>query len=165
MNKESTATEANATAIAPQEGTQVTVPTQDDSEAKFLALEKEKENYKNAYLKERKKNKGEIVDNDETEDDKIRRITEETIASSRLAQIAQEQDEIIKKALKENKELKLAQANRNSTPTALGTHSEGQPVTDTSVTPEQLAFFKSKGWNDKDIEAYKKNARKTGAIR
>ncbi len=166
------ATETNAPAIAPKEETKVTVSTQDDLEAKFLASEAEKkalqdkaDNYQKAYLKERRKNKGETVD-DEDEEDKFRRIAEETLANSRLAEIAREQDEIIKKALKENKELKLAQMNRTSnTPTALGTHTEGQPVTDTSITPEQLTYFKSRNWSDKDIEAYKKNARRTGAIR
>jgi len=75
-----------------------------------------------------------------------------------LAEIAQEQDALIKKALKENRELKLAQLNKTNTPPAsVGTHSEGQMVKDTLVTPDQAAAFKARGWSDKDIEKYKKN--------
>lgn len=171
MDKESTATETNASAIAPKEETKAVVSTPDDLEARFLASEAEKkalqdkaDNYQRAYIKERRKNKGEIVDDEEDDDDRIRRISEETIANSRLAEIAREQDEIIKKALKENKELKLAQVNRPSG-NPVGSHTEGQTVTDTSITPEQLAYFKSKNWSDQDIERYKKNARKNNALR
>ncbi len=136
----------------------------DDLEAKNVALEAEKAklteesaNYKMAYLKEKSKHKA-TDDGEETEDQRIRRITQETLADSRLAEIAQEQDAIIKKALKENKELKLAQLNKTNTPSAIiGSHSESVAVKDTVITPEQLNAFKARGWSDKDIERYKKN--------
>lgn len=154
--EETKATEANVETIASQE----TI----DNEAEFARLEAEKNkaieeaaNYKLAYLKEKKK-KEDFVDEDEDEEAKIRRITTETLAESRLAEIARQQDEIIKKALKENKELKLAQLNKTGMPPAsMGTHSESTPVRDTLVTPEQMTAFKAKGWSDKDIERYKKN--------
>jgi hypothetical protein len=80
-----------------------------------------------------------------------------------LAQIAQEQEAIIKKALKENKELKLANLNKTKVPPAsVGSHNESIPATDTSITPEQMSAFKARGWSDKDIERYKKNLRKYG---
>jgi hypothetical protein len=63
--------------------------------------------------------------------------------------------------LKENTELKLTLKNKsNGIPTSVGSHTEGYQVQDTSVTPEQLAAFKSRGWSDKDIERYKKNLNK-----
>jgi hypothetical protein len=152
------ATETIAETIAPQE----TVTATDDAEARIAALEDEKAtliqneaNYKIAYLKEKSKNRE--PDPDESEEEKIRRITTETIANSRLADIAREQDSIIQKALKENKELKLAQLNKTDIPASTTTHTEGQRVTDTLVTPEQMLAFKAKGWSDKDIERYKKN--------
>ena len=152
MEEEKKATEANAETIA----------TPDDLEAKNAALEAEKSklieeaaNYRVAYLKE--KQKRELPLEDETEDEKIRRIAQETFSNSRIAQIAQEQEVLIKKALKENKELRLAVNNRTDLPASTTVHSEGQPVRDTLVTNEQLAAFKARGWSDKDIEKYKKN--------
>lgn len=133
----------------------------DENEARIAALEAEKAklveesaNYKLAFLKEKAK-KGENLEEDE--DERMERIAKKALAESRLAQIAQEQEAIIQKALKENKELKLARLNRNEPPAAVGTHSEGTPVRDTLVTPEQMAAFKARGWSDKDIERYKKN--------
>lgn len=160
MEKETITTEASAATIVPQEVEVTSIPTAEDVDARYQALEKEKENYKNAYLKERNKHREPIVE-DEDEDEKINRKVQEAIANSRLAEIAQEQDSLIKKALKENRELKLAVANKTTTPSAtIGTHSETIAVKDTSVTPEQMAFFKSKGWDDKTIQRYKDNLKK-----
>jgi len=131
-----------------------TVTETEDMEARFKKLEEEKNNYKTAFLKEKSKNKSE---NFEVDEDVITQKVQEALANSRLAEIAREQDAIIQKALKENKELKLAQLNKTTTATAVGTHSEGQAVKDTLVTPEQMAYFKSKNWSDKEIERYKKN--------
>lgn len=162
MDKEK-AIETNVSAIAPKEGTPVAVPTQADYEAKNALLEaekakliEEKANYQLAYLKEKNKSK---PDPDESEEDKMRRIANEAVANSRLAEIAREQDTLIKSALKENKELKLTQMNKsNGVPSAVGSHTEGGTVvTDTLITPEQLSAFKARGWTDKDIERYKKN--------
>lgn len=139
------ATETIAPTIAPEE----------DSEAKYARLEAEKENYRKAYLKEAAKNKE--VPADENEDERLSRIVDQRLADSKLAEIAREQDEIIRKALKENKELKLAQLNKTAPPAAMGAHSESTPVTDTLVTPEQMTYFKSQGWSDTKIAAYKEN--------
>lgn len=148
MEEKETATETIAPTIAPEE----------DLEAKMAQLEEEKENYRKAYLKSESK-KPEPVD--EEEDDKINRKVTEAIANSKLAEIAREQDEIIKKALKENKELKAAQLGIKKEPVAgMGAHSESIPVRDTSITSEQMANFKARGWTDQDIERYKQNLRK-----
>ncbi len=156
MNEEKKGTEAKPEVIPPKE------EIEDDNEARILALEKEKAklieesaNYRVAYLKEKSKKKENPED--EGEEDTMRRIAREELAGSRLVEIAQEQDQIIKKALKENKELKLAHLNKTNTPPSTGVHSEGQNVKDTLVTDEQLAAFKARGWDDKQIERYKKN--------
>ena len=134
-----------------------------DYEARIAALEAEKNklieegsNYKLAYLKEKKKQVPEHNPN-EDDDERIRRIAQETLANSRLAEIAREQDSIIKQALKENKELKLTLTNKTTVPSSMGSHTEFKAVPDTLVTAEQLAAFKARGWKDKDIERYKKN--------
>ena len=150
-------------AAAPETTVTPTVDTTEDMEARFAQLEAEKAkaieeaaNYKLAFLKE--KNKQPENFDSETDEDKMRRIAQETLANSKLAEIAREQDAIIQKALKENKELKLAQLNKTTTPpAAVGSHNEAPPVQDTLVTPEQMAAFKARGWTDKDIERYKKN--------
>lgn len=165
MDKTNT-TEANAGSIVTPEEVKVLPLTEEDLEAKVLALEAEQArliereaNYKMAYLKEKSK-KTEIFE-DENDEDKFRRIAREELSNSRLAQIDREKDETIKKALKENKELKLAQLNRTGTPpAAVGTHTEGYQVRDTLVTPEQMTAFKARGWSDKDIEKYKRNLQK-----
>lgn len=161
-------TETNAQPIVTEETAKViAVDSNEDLEAKVTALEaekarliEEKSNYQVAYLKEKKRKED---DDDEpiSGSDEMRRIAREELANSRLVEIAQQQDEIIKKALKENKELKLAHLNKTNTPLAsIGTHSESQPVKDTLVTPEQMSAFKARGWTDKDIERYKKNLQK-----
>lgn len=162
------AIETNAPAIAPEGEVKVLPPTQEDLEAKVLALEEEKArlkenavNYQAAYLKEKGK-KTEFYE-DESEEDRFRRIAREEMTNSRLSQIDREKDEAFKKALKENKELKLAHLNKFGTPpAAMGTHSEAPQVRDTFLSPEQIAHFKSIGKDDRWIENYKKNLRKNG---
>ncbi len=144
---------------------EVAVPQTEDLEAKVAALEAEKSrlieesaNYKLGMLKA----KGKIKENfeDEGEEDKVRRIMREEIANSRLAQINTEKDAVIARALKENKELKLASLNKATAPVAIGSHSESVAVQDSILSPDQLAAFKARGWNEKDIERYKQNLRK-----
>lgn len=156
------ATEANAETIAPQEPKENEV----DPALVITALEAEKEkileereNYKKAYLKEVEKNKQD--NGEESEEDRIRRVTRETLQETRLAEIDKEREELLQKALKERDELKLALKNRTTgSPASMGGHSETVAPTDTRVTPEQLAYFKSRNWSDADIERYKRNLAK-----
>lgn len=161
MSEETKVVQSNDQAAATDQ-TVTPTGTEGDAEARIAALEIERNNYKMALLKEKGKKKPEVFE-DETEDDKIQRIVDERIAASKIAQIDAEKESIYQKALKENKELKLAQLNKTTTPpAAMGTHSESIAVTDTMVTPEQMAVLKLKGWTDKDIERYKKNLQKGG---
>lgn len=159
MEDKNKATEKDAQNIATEE--KVAVSTE-DAGAKIAALEAEKAklieesaNYRMAYLKEHKKNEG--ADSVETEDEKIRRIAKETLAETRIFEIEKEKDALLQKTLKENKELKLAHLNKNTVVETTTTHTEGQGVKDTLITPDQLAAFKARGWTDKDIERYKRN--------
>ncbi len=140
---------------------------EDDKEAKIASLEAEKAklieesaNYKLGMLKAKRKAKEEELE-PEGDDDRLRQIAREELAGSRLAEISRELDAINRAALKENRELKLALANKTTVPpAALGTHSETVAVMDTLVTPDQMAAFKARGWSDKDIERYKRNIQK-----
>ena len=158
--------EAKAQAIA-LEAKKAKEGQPDEAEAKILALEAEKNailereaNYKLAYLKEKKKN-DELDLTNESDEERVRRITREELASQRLTQIDSEKEALLQKTLKENKELRLANQNK---PTNFATSSGGsteQPiVTSTIVTPEQINAFKARGWSDKDIERYKRNLAK-----
>lgn len=160
MEKDQDAIKKVEPVATPQADTSTVTP----EEARIAQLEadkakviEEKENYKIAFLKEKSKSK-EFNDEDESDEDRIKRIVAEQLAETKIAQIDQEKEELVKKLLKENKELKLANLNKTDIPPAsMGTHSESLGVTDTRVTPEQLAALKTRGWSDKDIERYKKN--------
>lgn len=141
----------------------------DDAEAKVAALEAEKaklieerDNYKAGMLKAKGK-AAPAGEGNEDDEDKMRRIAAETLANSRLADITREQNDIIQKTLKENKELKLAQMNKKDNPVgSMGAHSEAPQVRDTLISADQMAFFKNvKKWSDADIERYKKNLQKS----
>lgn len=144
------------------------VEVPNELEAKLAQIEAEKNkaleeaaNYKIAYLKEKKKAREEdaYVDQEESDADRVARLVREEVARQKVVQLDQEKEQLLKIALKENKELKLAHLNGSvrTPPAAVGGHSEGAPVRDTKVTPEQLDAFKARGWSDKDIERYKKN--------
>lgn len=151
--------------------TEVIPVDKDDAEARIALLEAERNkaieeaaNYKLGMLKAKGKLKEEFENSeDESEDEKIERIVNEKLSKTKIAQIDTAKEELLKKLAKENKELKLAQLNKTTTtPTTMGIHSESTPVKDTIVTPDQMSAFKAKGWNDKDIERYKKNLLKYG---
>lgn len=139
------------------------VTVDDDSQAKIASLEAEKAkhieeiaNWKMAALKAKADAKSDGLEPDE--DERMAGIARKALAESRLAEIAREQDGIIQKALKENKELKLAVMNKSREPgAAMGSHTETTPVQDTVVTSQQMEAFKARGWDDKKIERYKKN--------
>ncbi len=164
MEKEEKATEQEQPIATATEGT--VVPSTDDAEARVAALEAEKAalieesaNYKLAYLKEKKKK--EEVDLEENDEERTRRIAREEVANSKISQIDSEKEALLKKIAKENSELKLALQNKTTTPPAsIGSHSEGIAPQDTTITPEQMAAFKARGWTEKDIERYKKNLQK-----
>lgn len=155
MNEEKKATEANAVSIAPQEKSEAEMKIE-ALEAEKAQLLEEKVNYKMAYLKEVNKDR----DPNESEEERLRRIIREETATSRISAIDKEKEDLLKKTLRENSELKRTFSNKPDVPASNTVHSEGQRVTDTIITPEQLAQFKAMGKDDKWIENYKKNLRK-----
>lgn len=126
-------------------------------EADNARLIEESANYKLGMLKA----KGKLPADEEDDEDKMRRIAREEAIKAKISSNDAEKDALYRKALKENKELKLTLQNKTKTPPAAqGTHSEGTPVTDTLITPEQLTAFKARGWTDTDIERYRRNLQK-----
>ena len=140
--------------IAPADDYEAQLSAKD---AEIARLSVESANYKLGMLKAKKDKKEEELGIDESDDEKFRRIAREELANSQLEKLQGEKDEILRKALKENKELKLAQLNKTDVPASVGSHSEGKQVQDTLVTPEQMTHFKKMGWSEKDIQRYKNN--------
>lgn len=172
-DEEKKAAEANALATAQEEerkkkeaeeAAKADTPEQiriKELEAEKAVILEREANYKVAYLKEVDKNKNSGIPENETEEEKIRRITREELAKKEIAAIDKEKEELLAKALKENKELKLAIQNKApANPTGGGGSTEQPIVQSTLITPEQLAAFKARGWTEKDIERYKKNLQK-----
>jgi hypothetical protein len=167
MDKEPTAVDTPQTA-APETIVPPTIDETGDTEALIAKLEAEKAkaieeaaNYKLAFLKE-KSRKDDDFEN-ETEEERTRRLVQEELSRTKIAQIDAEKEELLLKLARENKELKLANLNKTTTPPAsMGSHSESIPSRDTLVTPEQLDAFKARGWTDQDIERYKKNLQRYG---
>lgn len=165
MTEEEKAAEAKAQATA-LEAQKIKDAEKSPEQVRIETLEKEKNeilvreaNYKAAYLKEVKKNEGTALE--ETDDERVRRIVREEQSRDRLTQIDNEKEALLQKALKENKELRLANQNKPSnSSTGAGGSSEQPIVVSTVVTPEQIAAFKARGWSDKDIERYKRNLQK-----
>lgn len=141
----------------------VVIPPTEDYEAQLLKKDEEIANWKAAAMKFKQKVKQGEPEIDEDEEAKIARIVEEKLASSNLAKALADKEAIVAKALKENKELKLAQLNKTTVPASTGSHNESQPVRDTLITEEQMKYFREvKKWTDKDIERYKAKLIKGG---
>lgn len=96
-----------------------------------------------------------------TEEERFRLIAREEATLVKVGELDSQKEATLSKALKENKELKLALSGKAIiSPASIGTHTEAPVVSDTLVTPTQIEAFKKRGWTDKDIERYKKNLRR-----
>jgi hypothetical protein len=123
-----------------------------ESLATIAKLQSDNENYKKGILRA----KGKLPPEDED--------IEENPASVKIAEELVEQNKQIlamnEKLVRDTKELRIALQNKaqisNTTP---GTGSDPAPfkAPDNLVSPQQLTYFKSRGWSDTKIEAYKKN--------
>jgi len=127
---------------------------QDDTLAEFAKLEaekiqiqKERDNYRKAYLK---KARGEEVEEptieDETEDERIRRLIREEQLSSKEAENARKLEETNQKILKENAELKKAFLNRSQiSSSSIGSNMDKPEVKGNSIfSPEQEAELRQR---------------------
>lgn len=122
-----------------------------------LKTAEERDNYKKGLLKA----KGKLPDDEiiEEDDDRVRRIVIEQMAESKSAQIEKAKEDLIKKTLLDNAELRKALANKSQiSDTPPGSSVDNPPVkADGLLTKEQTAYFKSKGWSDAKIKAYAQN--------
>ena len=173
MSTDTTATEAKTETIATQqENVDTSIEsTEVDYESKFAEkdaeiaqLAKEKENYRKAYLKNSKTS---VEDDNSTEgedvDSKVKRLVHEELLRTKEAKAQAERDALVKDLAKKNKELTLALKNRAqvTSNTGQGSNQDKNEVkTDSVLSNEQLASLKARGWDEKKIEAFKKNLNK-----
>jgi hypothetical protein len=118
-------------------------------------LIEERDNYRTGLLKA----KGKVSDEDEGDelslDEKINRAVEERLQSAELLKVRANAEEVLKKVLQENRELKVALKNRSQS-TAVSGGSTDKPSPQVSVlSPEQKAELKRKNpkvWTDEKLK-------------
>lgn len=117
--------------------------------AENARLATDRDNYRKGMLAAKGKAKAEeptYEPEEETEDDRIARKVREVLSQTQTEQARRRQEEIVKQALKENRELKAALQNRSQISSAPGSSSKESPETrDSYFTDEQLAYFKKRG--------------------
>ena len=107
---DSTVEKKEAVVVVPEDDTEQKLAAKD---AEIAKLRDEKENYRKMGLKYKQASKEPEKDVDTESYEAIaRRIAEETILNSREAQLDREKDDLIKATIRQNRELKLALANK-----------------------------------------------------
>lgn len=136
-------------------------------DAELVKVREEKENYRKGMLKAKGKpadsGKG-AQDGELSLEEKIAEAVKAQMLDSAEVRIQREKDEVSAKILKENRELRLAMANKSQISNgSVGASSEttieskaGQFFSDA-----QLADLKKRGFDDKKIEMLKKNILKS----
>lgn len=88
----------------------------------------------------------------------IKEETEKVLAQSELAKALQEKEELAKKALRENKELKLALQNKPGAGTSRGSGADTTEAASVDPLPAStVAELKGKGWSDEKIQKLREN--------
>jgi hypothetical protein len=169
MNEDKNAVETQVEpAVIPQEVDYEAVLKAKDEE--LAKVKEEKENYKKGLLKAKGKLPEDYqTDTDEPEDAEslTRRIVQETLLSTKEAQLQVEKDQALAAVLKRNKELELALKNRGqiTSTSAEGSNQDKPEVnTDKYFSNEQIKALKAKGYDDKKIDILKKNMQKVSQM-
>lgn len=141
-----------------------------EKDAELAKVRQEKDNYKKGLLKAKGKLPEDYqTDTDETETQEAmtRRIVQETMLSTREAQLQVEKDQTISALLKRNKEVETALKNRGQITSTSGDGSnqekpEGKK--DNYFSNDQISALRAKGYDDKKIETLKKNMTKVNEM-
>lgn len=128
-----------------------------DYEAEYLKMKAERDNYKNGLLVA--KGKKTLQDFAEDEQEEIQEVIAKTVkaevAALKANDLDKREEDFVQKLIRENKELKIAQRNRQQM-TAASTGSKSsdtEPEVKTSVwSAEQLAYFKKRGIDPNKVE-------------
>lgn len=138
-----------------------------EKDAELAKVKDERENYKKGLLKAKGKlpeeSQRETDGLEEDADSRTRRIVQETLLSTKEAQLHAEKEQVLKAALKRNKELETALKNRGQITSSSGEGSNQEKPEgkrDNYFSNDQLNALRAKGYDDKKIEELKKNMSK-----
>lgn len=140
-----------------------------DKEAEIKQTRIEKENYRKGMLKANGKLPDDVDDAPSKNwREEARQIAREEFLVTQEGKLQAEKDSLINEALRQNKELQTALKNRGQmgSGTASGSNQDRfESKVDTVLSNDQLNALRAKGWDEKKIEAFKKNltAPMTGA--
>lgn len=141
-----------------------------EKDAEIAKVQAEKNNYRKGLLQA----KGKLPEDyqsdtgeTETTESMTRRIINETLLSTKEAQLQAEKDQALKAVLKRNKELETALRNRGQVTSQTGEGSnqekpEGKK--DNYFSNEQIQALRAKGYDDKKIEILKSNMQKVNQM-
>jgi hypothetical protein len=115
-------------------------------EAEKIQIQQERDNYRKAYLKKAKGEPDEEPDFIETDEERTRRLIREELLNTKEAENARKAEELNKKILKENEELRKAIANRSqNSPSSTGSNMDKPEVKGNGIfTPEQEAELRQR---------------------
>ena len=135
----------------------------EEKDEEIAKITDDRDNYKQGMLVAKGKADPEVYGQEDELDINtlVKREVKEALFDAELTQKQKEKDEILKQALRENREMKLSLQNKDTisnAPAGAG-NEETAPVTDNFLSDNQIRELKTKGWDDKKIEKYKKNLR------
>ncbi len=139
-------------------------------DAELAKVRDEKENYRKGLLKAKGKLPGDYqADTDEPEDAEsmTRRIVNETLLTSKEAQLQSDKDQALRAVLKRNKELETALKNRSQITSTSGEGSNQEKPEgkrDNYFSNDQISALRAKGYDDAKIETLKKNMAKVAQM-
>ena len=122
-------------------------------------ITEERNNYRKGMLKAKGKTSDEGDEPELSIAEQVSLAVKEALLDSAITTAQKEKDEIVKKALRENAELKTAIKNRTGmNPTGQGAASDTEALKpkDNFLSDEQIKHFKAQGKDDAWIERYKK---------
>lgn len=132
-------------------------------DAELKQISTERDNYRRGMLKAKGKlSEDEDEKNVEGGIELMRQIAREEVLATRESILSAEKDVLIKKIARENSELKLAMKNKSQVSNASQGASNEDKITvkDNILTDTQLKDLKTRGFDDKMVERFKKNLTK-----
>ena len=109
---------------------------------KIAILARDRDNYRAGMLKYKKGQESEESEQDTSEEGRIKQMIREEMLNSEIGKEQAEKDAIIMTIAKENKELKIAMANKAQMSTLPGGSSQPQDeIKGNELTEEQKAYF------------------------
>lgn len=120
-----------------------------EKEQELEKIARERENYKQGLLRAKGKlSEDEMFAEEAAEEDRVRSLVREELLKTESARLSQEREELLKKVIRENKELKLANKTKfqkSGAPVSAGSNLERPESTTEFWTEEQLAQMKARG--------------------